>query len=179
MRNSWVLVAYPVITMFEQEQATCRGQAERGGILIGSYRGPHMEITDFTKPGRKDIREAYRFTKQDPRHQRAATRAWVTSGGKDTYVGEWHTHPRGGPEPSTIDTASWRDLAAITKRMMIFVIIAPDGWVLFRTQKRFFWTPSQQLAKVEQGQSGVVFRAALRRSDFATYRTPCGEAMGR
>jgi integrative and conjugative element protein (TIGR02256 family) len=158
VRNSWVLVAYPVIAMFEQERAKSGGQTESGGILIGSYRGPHMEITGFTKPAKKDLRQPYRFVKQDPRHQRAATRAWLASDGKDTYIGEWHTHPLGGPKPSTIDAATWRGLVATTKRTMIFVIVAPDGWALFRSQRRFIWTPFRQLIKVEEGHSGLVFR---------------------
>lgn len=160
MRNSWVLVNYPVIAMFELEQAKCRAQPESGGILIGCYRGPHMEINEYTKPAQKDIRHPYSFIKQDPRHQRAATRAWRASGSKDTYVGEWHTHPLGGPTPSRIDTRTWRDLVTATKRMMIFVIIAPDGWALFRGHKQLVWTPIRQLAKVEEGQYGLVFRAS-------------------
>jgi integrative and conjugative element protein (TIGR02256 family) len=159
VRNSWVLVAYPVIAMFEHEQAKCRAQAESGGILIGCYRGPHIEITGFTKPAKKDIRHPFCFIKQDPEHQRAATRAWQLSSGKDTYMGEWHTHPLGGPNPSSIDNAMWRDLVGTTKRMMVFVIIGPDGWALFRCQKHFIWTPIHQLVKVEEGQSGLVFRS--------------------
>ena len=118
-----------------------------------------MEITGFTKPAKKDIRHPFRFIKQDPKHQHAATRAWQSSNGKDTYIGEWHSHPLGGPNPSSIDNATWRDLAGITKRTMIFVIIAPDGWAMFCCQKQFIWTPIRQLVKVEEGLSGLVFRA--------------------
>jgi hypothetical protein len=74
-------------------------------------------------------------------------------------MGEWHTHPLGGPNPSPIDNAMWRDLVGTTKRMMIFVIIGPDGWALFCCQKHFIWTPIHQLVKVEVGQSGLVFRS--------------------
>lgn len=158
MRDSWVLVAYPVISMFEDEQAKCRAQMESGGILIGCYRGPHIEVTGFTKPATKDLRQAYRFIKQDPKHQRVATRAWLQSGGKDTYVGEWHSHPIGRPQASAIDLSTWRDLMAVTRRVMIFVIVSPAGWALFRGEKRFARLPFHQLVKLEQGQSGLVFR---------------------
>jgi integrative and conjugative element protein (TIGR02256 family) len=158
VRNSWVLIAYPVIAMFEQEQARCAAKVEAGGILIGSYRGPHVEITDFTRPAKSDIRQPYCFVKQDPKHQRAATRAWVTSGGKDTYVGEWHTHPVGDPKPSPIDIATWRDLTDATKRAMIFAIVTPHGWALFHARRRLLWSTASRLTRIENGHSGLVFR---------------------
>jgi integrative and conjugative element protein (TIGR02256 family) len=144
--------------MFECERGLCNGRAEGGGILIGSYRGPHIEVTKFTTPAAKDIRQSYRFIKQDPKHQRAATRAWQSSRGKDTYIGEWHTHPLGEPRPSLIDKASWREVAGDTGKPMIFAIIAPQNWQLFRCQRRLMWTSIRPLVEVERGKSGLVFR---------------------
>jgi integrative and conjugative element protein (TIGR02256 family) len=152
-----VLVTYTVIAKFEDELGVCKGRAERGGILIGCYRGPHIEVTGFTTPGPKDIRHAYRFTKQDPRHQRAADRAWRSSGGRDTHVGEWHTHPLGEPNPSFIDKTTWREVAGDARRTMIFAIVAPEGWRLFRCQRRFMWTAVRRLTLLERGASGLVF----------------------
>jgi integrative and conjugative element protein (TIGR02256 family) len=157
--KGWVLVAYPVIAMFEREMKQCRARAEAGGILIGCYRGPHIEITDFTKPADKDIRQPYLFVKQDPKHQQAATLAWRTSGGKDTYIGEWHTHPHGEPSPSTIDTRSWREVVGRAKKSMIFVIIAPGRWSLFACRRQFIWHSVRPMVPVEHGQSGIVFRS--------------------
>ena len=78
-------------------------------------------------------------------HQHAPTRAWRNSGGKDKYVGEWHTHLLGGQQPSSVDKETWRELVSATKRTMIFVIIAPEGWALFRCQQRFVWQPIRLL----------------------------------
>src|SRR5581483_12455257 len=88
--NKWVLLSYRVVAMFDNEQAKCQNQSECGGILVGAYRGPYLEVSNFTEPGPKDLRQPYTFVKQDPSHQRSATKAWKRSGGKDTYVGEWH-----------------------------------------------------------------------------------------
>jgi hypothetical protein len=41
---------------------------------------------------------------------------------------------------------------------MIFVIVASDGWALYRCQKQFVWASVRQLVKIEKGQSGLVFR---------------------
>jgi integrative and conjugative element protein (TIGR02256 family) len=76
---------------------------EAGGILIGSYRGPHIEISDCTTPLSGDIRKPYLFDRRDPGHQAAALRAWRASGKTATFIGEWHTHPQDDPAPSGID----------------------------------------------------------------------------
>jgi integrative and conjugative element protein (TIGR02256 family) len=153
-----VLITHPVVAMFEQQKDKSLAQSESGGILIGCYRGPHVEITGYTAPGTKDIRLPYRFIKQDDKHQHHATNAWRISGGTDTYIGEWHTHPRGAPRPSSIDNQTWRELVAASKRMMVFVIVSPEGWAVYRCQRKLILTPIQQLAQLESGPSGLLFR---------------------
>ena len=66
---------------------------EAGGIFIGSHRGPHVEVTMSTTPLPGDVRSPTLFDRKDPGHHTAAVDAWMRSGGTDTYVGEWHTHP--------------------------------------------------------------------------------------
>ena len=66
---------------------------EAGGILLGSYRGPHIEISAITEPLPTDVRARYRFDRSDPGHQVAAMSAWQSSAGTTTFAGEWHTHP--------------------------------------------------------------------------------------
>ncbi len=48
---------------------------EAGGILIGSYRGPHIEIVDCTTPMLFDRRRRTLFDRRDPGHQLAAMNA--------------------------------------------------------------------------------------------------------
>jgi hypothetical protein len=51
--------------------------------------------------------------------------------------------------------------ARTAKRIMIFAIIGPDSWTLFRWEQTFVWTHSiRQLIETEQGISGLVFRDA-------------------
>lgn len=158
MARQWTLVTFPVVAMFEQEMTKCKGRAEHGGILIGSYRDPHMEIEGYSRSGPKDVRRPFSFIKQDPSHQRVATRAWQTSGGKDTYVGEWHTHPFGNPEPSSIDRQTWRELVQKNRRPMVFVIVAPVGWQLFWCDKKWTGVSIRSTTILENGKTGIVFR---------------------
>lgn len=95
---------------------------EAGGILIGSYRGPHIEICDCTTPMPQDIRKPHLFDRRDPGHQAAASDAWRRSGGTDTFVGEWHTHPVPDPTPSTMDLGTWHSIIRRTPAALVFLI---------------------------------------------------------
>src|SRR5258708_31612900 len=52
----YVLMQHDVCHFFARETGSCGARPENGGILIGSYRGPHMEITGWTEPGKIDVR---------------------------------------------------------------------------------------------------------------------------
>lgn len=107
---------------------------ERGGILIGQYRGPHIEITDITVPGKSDRASLFRFDRRDAVHQRSAMKAWRTSGNTKTYVGEWHTHPFGAATPSGMDKRTWERLTRETGGPLIFIIATPADIACFRAE---------------------------------------------
>lgn len=123
-----VLFRKAVIRRFERAVRNCRANIEVGGILLGSYRGPHIEIIGVTEPGSGDISSAFSFNRRDKCHQAAAMRAWTESYGTVTYLGEWHTHPAGGPHPSTVDLENWHAVANQVQNAMLFVIASPKGW---------------------------------------------------
>jgi integrative and conjugative element protein (TIGR02256 family) len=107
-----------------QSFATSHGSTkEAGGILLGSYRGPHVEVVGCTVPLPKDKRRIFGFIRRDPGHSAAAIAAWRTSGGIMTFVGEWHTHPEDNPMPSQTDRNTWLDLMkSRTTDPLIFLI---------------------------------------------------------
>ncbi|MBD8902570.1 hypothetical protein MBTS_10030 [Methylobacterium bullatum] len=98
---------------------------EAGGILIGSHRGDHVEVSDCTVPMRRDARARTLFDRMDGGHQDAAMRAWQCSGGTDTYVGEWHTHPEAEPVPSLLDRWTWARIMRKSREPLVFAI---GGW---------------------------------------------------
>ena len=98
---------------------------EVGGILIGSYRGPHIEVRSITEPGATDQSLPFSFVKQDETHQKQAMEAWQKSGHYCTYLGEWHTHPSGLALPSSQDIATWRRITKLARAHMIFCIVTP------------------------------------------------------
>jgi integrative and conjugative element protein (TIGR02256 family) len=97
-------------------------EREAGGILIGSYRGAHIEVTGCTTPLPGDVRLRCSFDRKDPGHHRAAMAAWMKNNGMETFVGEWHTHPEPFPTPSAIDLTTWRSILSKTTFPVLFVI---------------------------------------------------------
>lgn len=102
---------------------------EAGGILIGCYRGPHIEITECSEPLRRDRRARLRFDRDDPGHHSLAYRRWTESGHTHTFVGEWHTHPGFSSAPSAIDLKTWREVTrSNVAGSSVFLIRGSDGW---------------------------------------------------
>ncbi len=108
---SLVEVAHEVIETTGSFCVPPENSREAGGILLGFYRGPHVQIMHCTTPLPADHRLWNRFERRDPGHQVEATRRWRDSGRTMTYVGEWHTHPEAKPTPSFIDKWNWRKIA--------------------------------------------------------------------
>lgn len=156
MAERHVLIEFPVWNMIQQASQTCAGQPESGGILLGSLRGPHLEVTGFTRPGANDQRLAFQFTRQDVLHQRTAEQAWMSSAGAVTFIGEWHTHPSGRPTPSSMDTRSWSKLVRSTRHPMLFLIAAPNAWRAFLVTAGFIRCSVRSLAVIEHGETGMV-----------------------
>src|SRR5258708_3147221 len=105
--TSRLLVRYEVCAALAESAKDSSLKPEAGGILLGHYRGPDIEVVGRTTPGPGDERSLFAFVRQDPAHQMAATEAWEKSGRIQTFVGEWHTHPTGNIHPSSTDLTNW------------------------------------------------------------------------
>jgi integrative and conjugative element protein (TIGR02256 family) len=124
-----VVVHEQVMERIDRYLRAPENATEAGGILIGCYRGPHIEITECSEPLRRDRRARLRFDREDPGHQSLANRRWTESGRTHTFVGEWHTHPGFSSAPSAIDLKTWRE---VTRNNVagssVFLIKGSDGW---------------------------------------------------
>ena len=72
---------------------------ESGGVLLGRHirDSRDMVIDDVTTPMPGDRRSRFRFLRHHARHQGVLDRAWATSGGTCTLIGEWAYAPGAGP----------------------------------------------------------------------------------
>lgn len=98
-------------------------QTEAGGIFIGSYRGPHLDVTGATGPMAGDRRFPSFFERMDPGHQAAARAEWAATAGTRTYLGEWHSHPEDNPWPSATDRRTWRQIMNGSPDPVLFLIV--------------------------------------------------------
>lgn len=152
-----VLIHHPVRTELERSSLACADQPEAGGILLGAYRGPDMEVTGLTRPGPADEQRPFSFIRVDPVHEAANARAWQNSGGTVSYVGEWHTHPCGAVIPSSADVRSWRGEARRCGRPMAFVLVVPGEWGVFVVWPKWIFSAEARLTLKEWGKTGMVF----------------------
>lgn len=108
-----------------------RRDTEAGGMLIGHHpMGSEDLILDrLTTPQPEDRRSRCRFHRDQEAHQELLDLQWILSGGKRTYLGEWHTHPEAHPSPSELDLRSWRGAlrnTAFRGPGLVFVIVGTE-----------------------------------------------------
>ncbi|MFC4349603.1 Mov34/MPN/PAD-1 family protein [Kordiimonas lipolytica] len=128
--GGYLLVRKPVLAQIGLQSREIHSGNETGGILIGSYRGHHIDITSSTVQQSKDVASRFRFHRKDKNHHGIAMKAWEQSGGFQTYLGEWHSHPEAHPTPSGIDASSWiRATEAIGKKMVFIIVGRQSTWI--------------------------------------------------
>lgn len=152
-----VLIQHAACAALDNEMRRCAGQPEGGGVLLGHLRGEAIEVVAWTTPGPSDQRSLFSFERSDPRHQAAAHDAWVASGGTQTWVGEWHTHPYGDVLPSGIDLRTWRKHARKENRPMVFTLVVPGDWGVFLALPGLLWPKVTKLELMERGATGCIF----------------------
>jgi integrative and conjugative element protein (TIGR02256 family) len=96
-----------------QKLADSHFPLETGGMLLG-YLGGNGEavVTNIIGPGPNAVHGRFRFVPDGEYQQAALEKAFWGSEGQETYLGDWHTHPKGNPVPSYFDK---RTLAKIAK----------------------------------------------------------------
>jgi integrative and conjugative element protein (TIGR02256 family) len=102
-----VRIAPSVIEFIGTEARRSRDGNETGGALFGfdaSIHGPAL-ISRALGPGPDAIREPKRFLRDLEYTRRAADAIHQDSAAQ--WIGEWHTHPHGDPQPSDTDIESY------------------------------------------------------------------------
>jgi integrative and conjugative element protein (TIGR02256 family) len=84
---------------------------ETGGALLG-YREAEVALVERVLGPGPDAVHGYRHFEPDGRwQQREGERIYADSGRTVAYLGEWHTHPHGGPYPSRQDRETAKMIA--------------------------------------------------------------------
>lgn len=74
---------------------------EIGGWLLGYGDGESLVVTHATPPASRGT--PFKVTISGNGHRAAFDALWEATGGRVTFLGDWHSHPRGAALPSARD----------------------------------------------------------------------------
>lgn len=81
---------------------------ETGGVLMGFVGADRTIVTSVVGPGQRAIHRRRSFTPDAEWQQERVAELYERSGRRDTYLGDWHTHPGGSTRASFTDwLAAW------------------------------------------------------------------------
>lgn len=116
---------------------------ETGGVLIG-YWGNYWEavVTEVIGPGPEAIHKKRSFVPDHIYHEHEIEKSYSKSGRTETYLGDWHTHPKtnaylSSQDKSTIYRIADHEEARLEKPLMIILGTRPFGlsaWIHYYSQ---------------------------------------------
>lgn len=86
---------------------------ETGGVLLGYWSIPYTEvaITDVVGPGPRAIHEPTRFVPDADYQEAEIADRYLSDPAHRTYLGDWHSHPRGQANLSSEDRRTLLSIA--------------------------------------------------------------------
>jgi integrative and conjugative element protein (TIGR02256 family) len=86
------------------EQDSIRwGVRETGGPLFGYERHGELVITRAGLPGPRAVHLPFLYRPDRTAVQREIDEVFALTGGRERWIGSWHSHPLGRPLPSLVD----------------------------------------------------------------------------
>lgn len=134
MELTWrVKIPEPAVERIARLAGASADGRETGGILLGHEPGQDglISVSHVGDSGPAAERRPDFFLRDLHHARRLAARAWLADGSE--WIGEWHTHPTGGPEPSLRDLQTYDRILTGTPACQVFLAViltpAPDcGW---------------------------------------------------
>jgi integrative and conjugative element protein (TIGR02256 family) len=115
----FVLKIRPEVAAELLNQAAGAYPHETGGVLVGHYDDSHHEaIVEMLAPKPSDSTERRSaFVRGTKKLKDFLSSLWRFTTPRLHYIGEWHTHPDGVPEPSSTDRDSMWAIATDEREM--------------------------------------------------------------
>jgi integrative and conjugative element protein (TIGR02256 family) len=117
--------------------ANTKSPLETGGVLLGYVGGADHEdvlVAAVTGPGPRASHEEYAFEPDHEYQVGEIARIYRASKGVNTYLGDWHTHPRSKAALSSLDKKTLKHIASHTDARIEQPIMAILGsgvpWLL-------------------------------------------------
>ncbi len=127
-----------------EREAESHFPAESGGILLG-YRYPErrepIRVIVQIGPGPKARHERHRFEPDGAWQDAQLEAAYEESRRTLSYLGDWHSHPRGAGTPSRLDRRTARVIACcaearLPRPLLVILHGEPGQWSLAPHQYR-------------------------------------------
>jgi len=135
MKQAHVLLPQSVLELMTRE-AERTFPKESGGALMG-YRDVDdedlIQVVAQIGPGPEAIHETHRFEPDGKWQATQIASVYKESGRVITYLGDWHSHPRGSSTPSSLDRSTARDIARCDEArapnpLILIVFGKPEIW---------------------------------------------------
>jgi len=112
IRDKQIFLTETVIDIFRQLRQLEQQGNEKGGIVLGQISEDEHQILvcRASVPGSQDRNSRRSFHRDRKKAQQIIEHEFHNSGGKNTYLGEWHTHLAREATPSP------RDIRMITRQ---------------------------------------------------------------
>jgi integrative and conjugative element protein (TIGR02256 family) len=100
-------------TLIDMElEAAERFPRETGGVLTGFWSSAtEAVITSAVGPGPRAIHREFSFVPDNDYHVAEVKRIYLESNQVETYLGDWHTHPKGSGRLSKTDMKTLKHIA--------------------------------------------------------------------
>lgn len=119
---------------------------ETGGVLLGYTRDHEAVVTSWIGPGETATHRRWDFIPHHEYQEKAVAEAYEQSRGTSTYLGDWHTHPCGGPALSHLDRKTLRSISrapeARLRQPLMVILFGESPWRIAAWQ----WPPMARLA---------------------------------
>jgi len=125
IRDKHVFLTKTVIDLFCRFQQIEQREKERGGIVLGqiSEKEHRILVCRASVPGGQDRNKRRYFHRDRKKAQQIIEYEFYNSGGKNTYLGEWHTHPANRAIPSPQDIHMITEQLATNEMKVEFILL--------------------------------------------------------
>lgn len=119
-----------------EDEARERYPVESGGVLLG-YAGTsqvaEIQVLQQIGPGPEAIHKTHRFEPDAAWQDTEISATYERSGRIAGYLGDWHSHPRGGSTPSSLDRSTARAIARCEEAraphpLILILSGGPEKW---------------------------------------------------
>jgi len=118
---------------------------ETGGALMGYATADGLVVTNLIDGGPGAVRTPSAFTPDGDYQLSEMAALYERSGRLHTYIGDWHTHPKGSPSYSTVDRGALRTVARSPEgrcdQPLMVILAGLDPWTMmaWRYQPGRWW----------------------------------------